>query len=109
MRQLDLNEDLVLTDGTFRVVEQQGTKVRLLNLATGERVMRELADVYARLSEPPRTSPSSPRALDALTAVDRKKVLFWAAHIEEMSSGRPTPDTQPRPEYNPGGLLSMTA
>jgi putative transposase len=101
MRTLDINQDLILDDGTFRVTDRAGNRVHLQNVSTGEYSTVHLGDLLPRLTELPPLTIATPRVLDHLSPADRQKVTMWATHIEEMVSGIHPEFEHARPQYDP--------
>ena len=101
MRTLDTSQDVVLDDGTFRVVDRVGNRIHLQDLSTGERSTVHLGDLLPRLTQVPPVTSRSPRVLDHLTDKDRHDVERWVIHIEEMVSGTHPEFPHGRPQYDP--------
>jgi putative transposase len=98
---LKFDEDLYLTDGTYRIVGAVGGLLRLQNQGTGQQSTAQIAELLPRLVDPPVWAQTDPQELTTLPAGERKEVEEWAAHLEEMTTGiRPGHET-PRPQYDP--------
>jgi putative transposase len=99
---LNLEADLVLDTGTYRLIQRVGNDLHLQNRSSEERIKIHLGDLAPRLLElPPTPSALNPRALDHLTTAQRAQVNMWATHIEEMISGRRPDLASARSQYDP--------
>ena len=99
---LNLNEDLELNDGNFRITSRLGNLLQLQHLATGEYSTMQVADLPARLKTlPVPDCEVSPHALTHLSKEDLHEVQLWATHLEEMTTGTRPGSDKPRPQYDP--------
>ncbi|MBB5643152.1 DDE-type integrase/transposase/recombinase [Cryobacterium roopkundense] len=103
MPSIDINSELHFHDGAYLVAGFHGSLLKLRHCVTGEYSTVHIADISARLIEPPLRKHSDPRSLDSRTKAESKALDVYAAHITEMVTGEnPTaPDQAPRPEYDP--------
>ena len=102
MRTLNINDDLELDTGTYRVIGRRGNLLGIRNQSTGDDETIALSELTTRLrSVPEWSSPVSPASLDLLRPEDRADVQFWARQIDEMSTGSREGHNTPRPQYDP--------
>ena len=88
MNTLDINEPIVLTDGTYRFVAQAGAVVRLRRDDNGAVVDLHAGEIARMAVGLPPVFDRSPRALEMLPGSNQALVNWWAGHIEEVDSGR---------------------
>lgn len=103
MASIDINSELQFHDGAHLVVGFHGSLLKLRNCATGDYSTVHIADITARLIEPPVHTHTDPRSLDCRTTEEYQELDQYGAHIVEMVSGtRPEdPSMPPRAQYDP--------
>ena len=102
MRTLELGSELALMDGTFAVTGTSGSLIRLKDLSNGQETTNHLADLTARLLDPPVwVSDALPQELTELTPDERAELDLITRHLEEMTTGARRDHERPRPQYDP--------
>ncbi|MFJ5696542.1 Mu transposase C-terminal domain-containing protein [Arthrobacter sp. NPDC093139] len=106
MYSVRIGQEIRLDDGNYVITGLNRGNLKLKNVDDREYCVLHITELVQRMTDIPggagTTDYADPAILDTISDKERKHIDLLALHLRELIDGTPpTPDTEPRPEYDP--------